>query len=274
MGHGDELMASGMARGARARGKRIAFGDGRRIIWGGHAQMIFRDNPNIALPGDDRADDLEWIGHYKGARLYNRHDHVTDRWIWNYSFRASPGEMYFTKAERAASKRYGRGFVLVEPNVPRQKSCAPNKDWGIPLYQGVVDRLRRRGHKVYQFAYGGKTLSGVTHIRTTSFRDAIAIMSRAILYIGPEGGLHHGAAADKRYAEDGALIAPGIPAVVLFGGFVPPAVTGYATHTNLTGGAEACGSLQPCQHCRDAMSRIKVEEVSEAAMGYLRARAA
>jgi hypothetical protein len=34
MGYGDELMATGMARGAAARGKRVAFGDGQRIICG------------------------------------------------------------------------------------------------------------------------------------------------------------------------------------------------------------------------------------------------
>jgi ADP-heptose:LPS heptosyltransferase len=79
-------------------------------------------------------------------------------------------------------------------------------------------------------------------------------LARAKLYIGAEGGLHHAAAA------------LGVPAVVLFGGFIPPLVTGYETHINLTGGAqEACGSLKPCDHCRKAMDAISVEEVAAAA---------
>jgi hypothetical protein len=82
-------------------------------------------------------------------------------------------------------------------------------------------------------------------------------MSRAALYIGGEGGLHHGAAA------------VGVGGVVLFGGFIPPEVTGYATHANLTGGAEACGSLDPCRHCAAAMQAIGVDEVLEHAMARL-----
>jgi len=57
--------------------------------------------------------------------------------------------------------------------------------------------------------------------------------------------------------------------VVLFGGFIPPSVTGYAAHANLTGGAEACGSLKPCPHCRKAMEAISVEEVVEEALERL-----
>jgi hypothetical protein len=57
--------------------------------------------------------------------------------------------------------------------------------------------------------------------------------------------------------------------VVLFGGFIPPAVTGYNTHTNLTGGAVACGSFLPCDHCRAAMLNIGVDEAEAAALKYL-----
>jgi hypothetical protein len=71
--------------------------------------------------------------------------------------------------------------------------------------------------------------------------------------------MHHGAAAMN------------IPAVVLFGGFVPPAVTGYDSHTNLTGGAEfACGSFRYCEHCIAAMKAISVDEVVTAALEHLR----
>jgi hypothetical protein len=57
--------------------------------------------------------------------------------------------------------------------------------------------------------------------------------------------------------------------VVLFGGFIPPSVTGYGGHANLTGGAEACGSLDPCRHCQAAMGRIGVDEVHAAALERL-----
>jgi hypothetical protein len=62
--------------------------------------------------------------------------------------------------------------------------------------------------------------------------------------------------------------------VVLFGGFIPPQVTGYPGHVNLTGGAVACGSLQRCSHCQAAMNAISVDEVHAAALGLLDRREA
>ena len=92
--------------------------------------------------------------------------------------------------------------------------------------------------------------NGVTTIEFHQFREAIATMSLARLYIGPEGGLHHAAAA------------LGVDAIVIMGGFIPPSVIGYPDHINLTGGAlDACGNTEPCVHCRNAMSRISVDEV-------------
>ena len=47
-----------------------------------------------------------------------------------------------------------------------------------------------------------------------------------------------------------------MPAVVLFGGYISPDVTGYDRHANLFTGGEACGRRTVCDHCRDAMNRI------------------
>lgn len=254
MGYGDQLMGSGLARGARARGKRVALGDGRRILWEPSSFEIFRGNPNLAAPGSERDADIEWEPFYKGHRQYNKR--IAGRWKWNLAFHAVPGELFFDAAETAAGKRYGDGFIVVEPQSAQWKPVAANKDWGVSRYQAVADRLRADGHRVVQFR-GVKSaehrLTGVEQLGTSSFRDALSVLANAKLYIGGEGGLHHGAAA------------VGIPAVVLFGGFIPPSVTGYASHINLTGGAQACGSLQPCPHCRRAMLAISVDDVFNAA---------
>lgn len=247
-------MATGMARGAKARGKRIAFGDGRRVIWGPHAEPIFRGNPNIAPPGTHGARDVEWIAHYGGSRLYNKAN--GRRWKWNYDFRPTPGEMIFSASELAFARSVQPGFVLIEPNLPN-KPCAPNKDWGVAKYQAVADRLLSVGYAVAQFSAGQHRLRGVQTIASGSFRHALAALSRAALYVGPEGGLHHGAAAVD------------VKAVVLFGGFIPPRVTGYDGHANLSAGGEACGSMNPCEHCRKAMEAIGVDRVFQSAMEML-----
>jgi glycosyl transferase family 9 (putative heptosyltransferase) len=257
MGQGDQLLATGLARGAKARGKRIAFGDGRNIIWDKHSAAIFRGNPNIARPGSERDPDIEWVPFYKGHRIYN--SLAADRWIWNHKFHAIPGEMFFDDQEIEAGKRFGLDFVVVEPQSAQWKAVAVNKDWGVGRFQEVAERLKAAGRRVVQFRgdLSAVALAGVEQMETRSFRDALAVMANASLYIGGEGGLHHGAAAVN------------IPAVVIFGGFIPPSVTGYAAHINLTGGAEACGSLKPCAHCRRAMTAISINDVYGAAMNKL-----
>ena len=68
---------------------------------------------------------------------------------------------------------------------------------------------------------------------------------------------------------DGALMhaaaALGVPAVVLFGGFMSPLQMGHKLHTNLWNGAEPCGTHTGiCAHCRGAMESIEVEQVIDA----------
>jgi hypothetical protein len=258
MGLGDNLMATGMARGAAARGKRIALGDGTKIIWDQNSEQIFRNNINVAAPGSEGAADLEWVHYYKGNRIYNTHDAAGKRWVWNYNFKAIAGEMFFDKNELAFGKKFGKNFVIVEPYVPEYKMSAPNKTWPINRYANVVGMLKAAGIQVVQFNSGKVTLPGTTAVITPTFRHALAVMAHAALYIGPEGGLHHGAAAVD------------IPAVVLFGGFIPPEVTGYDNHINLTGGAQACGSLTNCDHCKTALENIASKHVYRAAKELLK----
>jgi hypothetical protein len=77
------------------------------------------------------------------------------------------------------------------------------------------------------------------------------------VYVGHEGGLHHAAAAVR------------LPAVVIFGGFITPAVTGYAEQVNLTapglGVAHplGCGRRVDCPHCADAIAQITPELVAQ-----------
>lgn len=264
MGLGDQLIATGLAKGASHRGSWVALGDGRRIIWDGNSELIFRGNPNLAPPGCESADNLEWVPFYKGNRIYNRDSPTEKRWIWNYDFQVQPGELYFSEDElQWADAQMVRHAVVVEPHVPWNKTVAPNKDWGFVNYEIVAAEIHRSGRPVIQFLPRPelKKLTFAAGLLTPTFRHAAAALARASLFIGPEGGLHHAAAA------------VGIPAVVLFGGFIPPEVTGYATHTNLTGdSSQACGRYTPCGHCREAMEAISAEEVLEAASSQLASR--
>jgi hypothetical protein len=172
-----------MAKGAAVRSKRIAFGDGRRIIWGPYSAEIFRGNPNIAPPGSERNNDIEWRHYCKGHRLYNRL--ADDRWIWNYDFKARPGEFFFDARERSHTIKV-RDAVLIEPNVPWHKSVAVNKDWGIERYQQLADLFKQRGFVVFQLSYGTKRLRGVEIVRAPDFRCAVAAAAGAWLRMASE----------------------------------------------------------------------------------------
>lgn len=255
MGSGDEIIGTGLARGFSERGKLAAFGDGRKILWSQWCKDMFANNPNIALPGSESRADIEWVHHYKGHRAYNTL--ANGKWLWNYEFRVTPGEFFFSENEKTliASQRWLGDFIVIEPNVEWHKPVAPNKDWGEGKYEELTRRLLERGHRVVQFIHKNsvRRLPGATTISLGRFRDAIATLSAARLYIGPEGGMHHAAAA------------VGIEAVVIMGGFIPPSVIGYDSHVNLTGGAEACGTIGACDHCKRAMQKITVDEVWDSA---------
>ena len=266
-GYGDELIRSGLARGAAARGKRIAFGrkDMKALMWGPHSHEVFKGNPNVAQPGTEHDADVEWIEDYKGHRLYCTPG--GKGFVWNTSFNPQPGELYFDEIEKVAGAIHGDGFVVMEPNLPR-KIVAPNKEWPRARFEQLAARLAREvGLRVVQFRaplhdqayHGGRfiQLGDAVIIPTRSFRDAAAILAHAAVYVGHEGGMHHCAAA------------VGVRGVVLMGGFIHPGAVGYRGHVNLTGGSRACGSIKPCQHCREAMDRITVDQVFDATMGII-----
>lgn len=259
-GYGDELIASGLARGAYARGKRVAFGDGKRIIWGPHSKEIFQNNPNIAHPGDEGAADIEWIEFYKGHRLYGDFLPNERRWKFN-AFQCPPGEVWFDDWEVLRAYAICPPLaVVIEPTTKPMGACAGvNKQWPADRYVEVARALAQDGFNPICLGPSVHGFPDIPRVATPTFRIALAVLQMAYLYIGPEGGLHHGAAAVATEA------------VVLFGGFNSPASTGYPLHTNLTGGGEPCGNVDPCKHCKAAMESITVDTVIERARRHLAA---
>lgn len=169
-----------------------------------------------------------------------------------------PAEIRFTQSELEFASVYGRGFVLVEPHVKALRDGADNKQWGWERFVTLVSSLPR-----VQWIQVGRpllsSLPGVVRVPTESFRKACAVLAQAAAYVGPEGGLHHASAA------------LGIPAIVIFGGYISPKVTGYSFHTNLFSGADlGCGRREKC-NC-DCMARILPSEVACALNAILKRR--
>jgi ADP-heptose:LPS heptosyltransferase len=122
----------------------------------------------------------------------------------------------------------------------------------------LVALLAGAGVAATQLGKGGtRVISGARFIQTRNFRHGCAVLKRARAAVVTEGGLHHAAAA------------VGTPAVVIYGGYISPAQTGYDGQVALFTGGEPCGMRLPCGHCADAMARITPEEVFERVMRTL-----
>ena len=250
-------MAAGCAaEEARLVGGRVAILDkNRNPRW----SEVWENNPDIATIDQWRRDQA--MGHIvngPGCRPYiTAWQRGPDMLKCVFSFwraRDHRGRIFLSSAEegagRAAVSKHG-GFVVIEPNLARISN--PNKQWPRERYQALVDELRDVEF-VQLGPAGTELLHGVMHIETPTFRAACAVLSAAAAYVGPEGGLHHAAAA------------LGVRAVVIFGGHTDPLTTGYPEHINLRGkqNRPACGNWKPCAHCAEAMDSISVSDVSDA----------
>ena len=142
-------------------------------------------------------------------------------------------------------------FVIVEPNL--KPTASLNKDWGFFRYQRLV-AMRPDVPWLQLGRAGARRLAGTRRLTTPDFRRAAAVLARARAYVGPEGGLHHAAAA------------LGVPAVVIFGAFTAPANTGYDGHLNLyrPHGPGPCGGRRACDDCAASLAAITPEEVAAA----------
>lgn len=250
MGWGDEIIASGQARKLHEQheGKRKvvvvdAFGQLRR-------HEIWKNNPRIS---DGSAKNPVVLKNGPGCRPYIK-EKTERKWVWK-EFECPVGELYFSQEELAFAAPYSP-MVILEPNLKQQAS--PNKHWGVERWKALAVMLRQKGIKLAQFHSAiGMRIRDAQIIEAPSFRHAAAVLARARLAILHEGGLHHAAAA------------VGVKSIVLFGGFISPKQTGYATQSNFFTGGEPCGMRVLCTHCAKAMKAIEPEAVAAEAVKLL-----
>lgn len=236
MGIGDCLMAAGEARrAAETHGRPVAILDRRgRQKWYG----VWDYCPDV-LPRNQWRDGLPYIVNGGQRRPYIDYSRsARHRWAW-LPYRPVPAKVILPPDLLHWAEQY-RGRVVIEPRI--KAGASPNKQWG-----RWADLMTLR-----------PDLPWLEMPALPSFGHALAVLSVASAAVLPEGGLHHAAAA------------VGLPAVVIFGGYISPDVTGYDTHINLFTGGEACGNRGPCRHCEKAMSQISPAQVVAALDSILR----
>lgn len=245
MGWGDEVMVTARAAKLRTQtGRRVQVLDARmRPRW----HPAWAGNPDIARRNEQGA--FARLRDCGGHRPYILTE-TPQRRTWNYEYRASPGRIYLTQQEQEFAQPYA-GRIVLEPNI--KANASPNKQWRWGRWNDLARLLTGSGLRVTQLGPPGTPLlDGAELIETPDIRRAAAVLALARAAVLPEGGSHHVAAAFN------------VPAVVIFGGYIDPRITGYEFHTNLFTGGQACGMRIPCLHCREAMARIAPEEVFDA----------
>lgn len=247
MGWGDELMVTGQVRVMQAADPRKVRVQYERERW----FDTYDHNPRIARPGE--TGDFQtlrprehWLRPYMAGKTERQ-------WTWK-PYVAPRGELYLTDAEQAFGDRHN-GRVIVEPHL--KFGASPNKQWGWARWQRLANLMLAAGVRLSQLGPAdARRLDGVEFIVSANLRLAAAVIRVAKAVVVPEGGLHHTAAVFQ------------VPAVVIYGGFISPAVTGYPEQVSLfTGGPEhplGCGMRQPCEHCAVAMADIEPSAVAHA----------
>jgi hypothetical protein len=240
MGLGDWLMASGDAKEANERtGKKVKIGDGSRMFTD---IQIFSNNPRMAFKDDT---DVVWVNNYPSSRPYLKGTHK-GKLLFNDDYKPRVGEIYFSEQEQEVIDKIQGNYIVVEPNVKKIFIHTVNKAW-----HGWDELLK---HDLPWIQLGDNSTDKKTKwVETPTFRDALALLSKAKLFVGTDGGLHHAAAA------------LGIPSVVIWTGFTSPRHLGYDTHRNIHDGSEPCGTYDSvCQHCLLKSKAITVEQVLDA----------
>ena len=240
MGLGDWLMASGDAKEANERtGKKVKLGDGVRMSWD---SQVFANNPRMASNSDTN---VVWVKNYQGHRPYLKGT-KNGRLLFNDDYKPIVGEIYFSPEEQEAIDKIKDNYIIVEPNVKKVYAHTVNKAW-----HGWEELFK---HDLPWLQLGDVSVDRYTNWKeTATFRDALKVLSKAKLFVGTDGGLHHAAAA------------LGIPSVVIWTGFTSPRHLGYDTHRNIHDGSEPCGTYDSvCQHCLLKSKAITVEQVLDA----------
>lgn len=251
MGYGDELMALGEAQALSDahEGARVAILD---KFLRPRAHPLWRGCTEIATPDQVAAGTVRHaIINGSGARPYLR-GHDDQRFYFVDRYQPKPARLRFSEAELHSAAPVVGG-VLVEPNL--KPKASPNKAWPWQRWQDLVSA----SPDIEWIQVGPsntRLLDGVRHVVTTDFRAACVVLSQCDAAVLPDGGLHHAAAA------------VGVSAVVIFGSFCSPAITGYEEQISLYKAhyvdGSPCGRRFPCHACQERMESISPEQVREA----------
>lgn len=226
--------------------RRFAIWDSRKGEGIHRWNVMWEGNPRIAKPGEAFDEKYENRG---GARPYIV-EKGWHKWTWR-AYGPEPGEIFLTPLELAFAER-AAGKIVVNPTV--KDGASPNKLWPFARWQELTVKNPDLPWLQVGDAASPRLGGTVPFLHTPTFRDACGALYGARAAVLHEGGLHHAAAALGRTA------------VVIFGHFIAPTVTGYPCHRNLFFATKenplGCGMRMACTTCRSVMESITPRDVA------------
>ena len=226
------------------------------------------------LPEDARLRRIAWrLGRPMRGLGYTSHDAASDREIpvarhliaemcrlagVTGRVRLRP-HLRLSPAEESAAKRWN-GFIAVQSSALAAALPMVNKEWRIDRLQQVVDDFAGDWRFVQIGSTGDPPIRGAEDLRgRTPLRETAILLAGARIFIGLEGFLMHLARAVE------------CPAVIVYGGRVPPEITGYPCNRNLAHRPDCapCWQYNRCDFGHTCMETIGAAEAAAAVRDLL-----
>ncbi len=270
MGYGDDLMVTALA--SRIKKKYPE----RQIIIGNLSKktafhsIMYDNNPNISDCREvDPKKPIHIIDYHQGNRPYidYKKSKKNGKYIWNKNFKPEPGEIFFSTEEKNKAnliinnaiknwninnKKKYKAIIFLETSSTKKDDLQfgikhQNKDWGEDNWSKLTARIKNDYLIIQSQHIKTKNIENVFITDNINFREACSVLSNCDLYLGPEGGFGHAAAALNKKA------------VIYFGGWISPEIIGYSFHENIffEDAKSPCGEYKKiCNHCKEANKKI------------------
>tara|TARA_Y100000590_G_scaffold469152_1_gene655129 strand:- start:1503 stop:2351 length:849 start_codon:yes stop_codon:yes gene_type:complete len=278
MGLGDDIMITSLARKIKEKYPNRQIVVGNKSIGQAYKSIIYKNNPYITDSSKiDESKPIHLIDYHNENRPYiDRKNSTIKNYSWNKNFKPDVGELYFSKAEISESntilenakkhwnkqnKNKFKGIIFLESgssklNDSQFKFKHRNKDWGIENWI-VLSQILSKQFLLIQSIHEETIKIDNLFYCNTDFRIASAVMKQCDLYLGPEGGFSHAAAALSKKA------------VVYFGGWIHPNITGYNIHKNIYVDIKEspCGAKgYICDHCKNCRKTVSPNQMYKAVL--------
>ena len=270
MGWGDYIMTTGIVRRLKRQNPNLQILVKEPYNRTRQYRDIFYKNPFIV-----NTDTInEKLPHIKIPRIVaGINNQSNNKIIWSPERVAEVGDFYVKKEEtdfaeknintiiklwKAKNQKEPKGIIFISDTAKRnviidKKTVyyehAVNREWGEKKWQRFIsitseDYILLKTSNIKEEHFDG------LYSIVCDFRTTFSIMKKCDFFIGNEGGLAHLWAITRKKA------------IVIFGHWIPPHVTGYSFHLNLsTNLKDHCGSLKKCEKCLSFFNDLDPEYI-------------